>query len=278
MNEISRESTSLSVHFQSLRFAGVHRTIMILSRHLIKGLILLACLSSSTVLATTDFIDRIPDFTQTDIDGQGTGGGQQYCAPVAVSNSFSYWLKRDRNEQKAMVMDLAQNYMKTSTRNGTGTTGLMNGVDRYAKKFLSGYTLLEYEGWRKHPKKFATSTKVPDTKRLRSAVSSRSTAWLNIGWYKAVAGSDDYKRIGGHWVTLVGTTRNKLIIHDPAPRAGRQFSNEFVSYSTIENGKLTGSKSGLPTSAKGYIRLENGMHLNSKADHAILDGVVYFSR
>jgi len=47
-----------------------------------------------------------------------------------------------------------------------------------------------------------------------------------------------------------------------------------VNIEKIKIGTLTGEKSGLPTSAKGRYILGKGMHLNSKADTAILDGVV----
>jgi len=85
-----------------------------------------------------------------------------------------------------------------------------------------------------------------------------------------------YKRIGGHWVTLVGSTENKLIFHDPSPRSGKIFSNEIVKYTEIINGLLVGNKIGLPTSAKGYLLLNEGMHIKSRADVAIIDGIVYF--
>ncbi len=77
-------------------------------------------------------------------------------------------------------------------------------------------------------------------------------------------------------MTLVGSNGKQLIFHDPAPRAGGGFSNEFVNYSIINSGMLVGRKSGLPTEAKGYISLGKGMHLKSSADFAIIDGVVYF--
>lgn len=42
----------------------------------------------------------------------------------------------------------------------------------------------------------------------------------------------------------------------------------------IEIGTLEGKKARIPTNAAGRYILESGMHLNSKASIAILDGVV----
>ena len=229
--------------------------------------------------AATTYIELIPDLTQTDIDGEGTGDGQQYCAPVSVSNSLAFWLEYDYEQQKELVETLAsEDYMNTDLNIGTGTHGVMNGVSDYAMHHLGGYKTLDYEGWRSHPERFQSTTNIPDIKRVLSAVSYRSTAWLNIGWYKSVDGTDDFDRVGGHWVTLVGSTQNELVIHDPAPRAGQEFSNQFVSFIKISSGNLTGGTNGLPVSAAGYFALGGGLIKKSTADHAILDGVVYFVR
>lgn len=82
--------------------------------------------------------------------------------------------------------------------------------------------------------------------------------------------------VGGHWVTLVGydLASNELIVHDPAPRAGRAKSSERVTFRSLTAGRLAGNKSGLPTDARGYLQLVSGMHLSARADTAIIDGVV----
>jgi len=223
------------------------------------------------------YIDVIPDFTQTDVTAVNSGNGQQYCAPVAVSNSIA-WLSGKEGQQMELIIQLASKaYMNTSLKNGTGTTGVLRGVNRIAKELFGGYKTLEYQGWRKHPKNYSTGIKLPDIERIQSAVSSQSTAWLNVGWYRYNSAKNEYKRIGGHWVTLVGFEDNQLIIHDPSPRAGKTFANEYAEYSIIQNGMLVGNKKGLPTSATGYISLGEGFHIKSSADFAILDGVVYFA-
>ena len=224
----------------------------------------------------TSFINEIPDFTQTNVVGENSGNGQQYCAPTAVSNSI-VWLSDNESSQLETIKKLAsKQYMNTSLKDGTGTSGVLRGVDKISKELFGGYQELEYEGWRSHPKMYSNGVRVPDIKRMKSYLSSASTAWINVGWYKYSKKNNEYQRIGGHWVTLVGYNRNQLILHDPAPRAGKKFSNEYVNYSEIKNGTLVGKKIGLPTSAQGYFKLGQGMHIKSNADFAIIDGVVYF--
>ncbi|MEW8367256.1 MAG: hypothetical protein AB2700_13500, partial [Candidatus Thiodiazotropha taylori] len=141
------------------------------------GFVILFLLATA-VQAELAYINQIADFTQTDITFAGSGNGQQFCAPVAVSNSLvtmggSY-------QQLEMISLLASSdYMSTSLVNGTGTTGVLRGVNRIANEMFGGYRILEYQGWRKHPKKYSAGSRLPDLDRLKSAISSRSAAWLN---------------------------------------------------------------------------------------------------
>jgi hypothetical protein len=156
------------------------------------GALLLATLLVPVVATSGgNLLHDVPDFTQTDVRGAASGNGQQYCAPVAVANSFM-WLGEDTQDQLLLIEKLAsRDYMNTSLKNGTGTTGVLRGADKLAIEMFGGYAQLEY-----------------------------------------------------------------------------------VGISTIGSGTLTGNKSGLPTSAKGYMRLGKGMHVKSSADTAIVDGVV----
>lgn len=234
------------------------------------------CLCSPWCHATTAFINKIPDITQTQVKGSKTGNGRQYCAPVAVANSLA-WMSGRTPQSMAMIRKLGSSqYMNTSLKNGTGTSGVLRGVNKLALEIFGGYKILEYEGWRKHPASYSTGIKLPNLKRLKSAVSEKSAAWLNIGWYRFNKSNREYLRIGGHWVTLVGSNHRQLILHDPAPRAGKSFANEYVTYHQIQAGTLVGNKQGLPRPARGYLQLGEGMHIKSKADVAIIDGVVYF--
>lgn len=239
-------------------------------------------------------IDTTPDYMQTDTAYGGLpGGGLEYCAPVAVSNSL-IWLDNngynavapnstDRKKDQFDVIYLlgSSRYMDTSLTGGTGVNGVLTGVERYVAD--SGYEAarLEYQGWRYHYSRFNTGVDIPDLEWAKLGTLAYGSVWLNVGWYTYEATTNQYTRIGGHWVTLVGygndghtVDRRYLVIHDPAPRAGHGFANEYVLPVRINSGTLNGSYSGLPRSASGFHRLAGGMHVKSGADLAILDGVV----
>ena len=99
------------------------------------------------------YINDIPDYTQTDVKGKKSGNGLQYCAPVSVSNSL-VWLTKSKHNQLELIHKLAsKEYMNTSLINGTGTTGVLRGVDKISKQLFGKYKELKYEGWRQHPKR-----------------------------------------------------------------------------------------------------------------------------
>ncbi len=222
----------------------------------------------------TAFIDEIPDFLQISVAGILPGNGSQYCAPAAVANSFA-WISGRQENIKSIVKTLATaGYMDTSLNNGTDVIGVMNGADRYAKKHMDGYRSMEYYGWRPYPSRLSGHNAPPALDWIIDGARQNAALWLNIGWYEKVGA--DYRRIGGHWATLVGyqDAGQTLILHDPSPRAGTTFENEYVEISVIDQGSLTGNNRGLPVSAAGYISLEKGMHIKTNADLAIIDGAV----
>ncbi|MGD8913159.1 MAG: hypothetical protein PVI97_07950 [Candidatus Thiodiazotropha sp.] len=222
------------------------------------------------------FYNEVPDLLQTIELAKLPDEGRAFCGPVAVSNSL-VWLegKKDKEHQISVVHKLSSSgYMNTNTKNGTGTTGLIRGVERYVKEVFGGYRELKYSGWRNAPKEYRSIFKQPTIDYMRSALNQNGAAWLNVGWYKYDQQNEVFTRVGGHWVTLVGYESGELVIHDPAPQAGNGFSNEFVSYSEIKTGTLTGNKHGLPQPAKGYYKLGKGMHIPKRADLAVIDGVV----
>lgn len=242
----------------------------------------------------TEKIHSIPDLMQSDKRADFPGGGTQYCCLVAVGNSLM-WLDSNGfpdlvensgslfdDEVKLVKLLGSKAYMDTSLVNGTGTTKLMRGIKKYVQG--RGYEIeqLEYQGWRKHPKEMKTKFPIPRLSWIKEGIVGNGAVWLNVGWYKYDSSEDKYMRIAGHWVTLVGYGKdengsinpNTLILHDPSPRAGKHFSNEYATVSKIRNGTLTGEWLGLPRSAVGYYKLGGGMHIKKQADVAIIDGAI----
>lgn len=232
-------------------------------------------LFSSYADASEEFINEIPDFTQSELEELK---GDQYCAPVAVSNSI-VWLSGMKINQIELIDKLGSaNYMNTSLSVGTDVDSVMYGAKKIAEEIFKAEVNVEYMGWRPHSNAKSNGNIVPDINLLNNFIDKNSAAWINVGWYKYDRYKDQYLRVGGHWVTLVGNKSGILIIHDPAPRAGKNFSNQYVNINVIEAGILTGKAKGLPVSAKGFYKLGSGMHIKSGADFAIIDGVVFLRR
>ena len=241
----------------------------------------------------TEKVDSTPDMTQTDPAAKLPNGGRSHCGPVAVSNSLMWLagngfedLSPDLQEPRKAHFEIARSlgskkYMNTNLKTGTGAGGVLEGLARYIEDKGYEYRYLKFQGWRKHPERYGLGERIADLNWLKSGIKGNSAAWLNVGWYKHNPWTNEYARIGGHWVTLVGYGVDEkgradgdiLIIHDPAPRCGKS-PHEYVRMELISNGRLTGKQSGLPRSAEGYYKMAGGMHVKKTADFGILDGAV----
>ncbi len=122
-------------------------------------------------------------------------------------------------------------YMATDNK-GTNPVQLLKGVDSYlVDQNIPSYDPrdLEYRGQRTVPRKYnPTLDRKADLPWLIEGIKQEKYIWLNIGWYQTQIGGKQ-KRIGGHWVTLVGYEKlgslsdgqgEYLIINDPATRDG----------------------------------------------------------
>jgi hypothetical protein len=255
--------------------------------------------SSSLVVKEKEsvFLEKInitPDYTQTDLTYGGfPGGGGQYCCPVSVSNSL-VWLADNgfpnlaprSDDRKRDQFDVAYvlgspSYMNTSLENGTGSNKLCNGLKQYILDKGYTYNRLEFQGWRYVEPEFDTGEDTPDLNWVKHGVKGYGSVWLNIGWYTYDSLTDEYTRIGGHWITLVGyghdgssPNPDYLIAHDPASRAGTTFANEYILPMQINSGTLKGAYACLPHSAVGFYKMTDGMHISFRADFGILDAVI----
>ena len=231
-----------------------------------------------------------PDLLQTDPVAELPGGGVMYCAPVCVSNSFG-WLAEngfgglvagsdnDRGGQFETARVLGSRaFMNTSASNGTAPADVIKGVVKYLDK--SGYDYeLHYQGWRACPGKYRCGRSRPSLDWIKKGLVGDSAVWLNLGWYRYNARKDEYRRQGGHWVTLVGygidaegnENEDILIVHDPAARGGEE--EDFIELEQIEGGKAPGFFF-LKKSIKGFYRVKNGDIVRNSKETAILDGAV----
>ena len=231
--------------------------------------------------------DAIPDLTQTDPKGNFAGGGKNFCAPVAVSNSFMAIYADDLKWNDVTHYDLVNKlaslpFMNTDFSKGTNVRQLMRGVEHFLRERGEKDYYLKFQGWRRHDNRHRTGISEPQFSWIKHILSQNGSVWLNVGWYQRTPEENTLKRIGGHWVTAVGYgqtasgTSNSaiIVIHDPAPRAGMVPDREFVKLTRIEHGILRGTMRNLPRPARNLYRMEGGMHVKPGAHFAILDGAV----
>jgi hypothetical protein len=234
-------------------------------------------------------LEDMPDLLQS--NARLPGNGSTYCGPVSASNSL-VWLSR--NGYKALMPGVGDDsqlrvagvlgseaYMNASLKNGTDVRRFIKGIRKYIEdKGMAARVL--HQGWRCHTEASSHAEDVPTLEFIKSGVLGKNVAFLNIGWYTYNEQSDAYRRFSGHWLSVAGygkdenglENRSTIIACDPAPRAGYARDFEYIELAPIRSGRLIGKYRGLPRSARGFFKLEGGMHLNPLADVAILDSVV----
>lgn len=219
-------------------------------------------------------LSAIPDLSQRDPAAGFPDDGRKYCAPVAVSNSLSTAMGGMPSTQQ---IELARtlggaDYMATGNK-GTSPSQLLKGVERYLDVHKSTQPSfnkgrLEYHGQRSVARKYN-----PDLDKqvklpwLIAGIKKEKHIWLNIGWYQTQVNGKK-KRMGGHWVTLVGYEKlgslkdgegEYLIVNDPATRGDNQ------EQLTVKVARLNGRT--------GY-QLLNSASKPKKADMAWIEGAI----
>lgn len=230
-------------------------------------------------------VDETPDLMQSEPQAGLPFEGAPYCGPVAASDSLIYMSKHgyprltsasalDARAQGQLSLRLSK-LMKTTRLGGTTPDGLMVGLRKYIGE--RGYVVesLHYQGWEHLDHGVALAT-LPQLAFVHKGLADdKSAVWLKIGWYRYFPAQDKYVRFAGHWVAVVGTEGDALIVHDPAPRSGSAASHDRVVPTEIVHGKIqTGYEGAKTMDAHGYHKLGGGLKIKQRADFGILDGVV----
>lgn len=184
--------------------------------------------------ATAQKIAETPHFWQLDPRGGFLNGGRDYCGPVAVSDSLVYLgrhgfpdlLPGSEGDQAQidMINQLAStHYLGTDPNAGTDPGSVLRGIEKYVVRHGYQCTTMEYKGWdrfRNSEEEFVTADR-PDLAWIKGGIlDPHGAVWLIVGWYAQTADSQ-WKRTGGHWVTVVGfdaSHPNILLIHNPGTR------------------------------------------------------------
>ena len=234
----------------------------------------------------TEKVDTMPDLCQTDAAfGSLPYQGRYSCGPTAVANvlvamdqrGFGNLVEgdvRSKAVQRALLEQLSTKPYLETTRHGIGPIGAMKGLQRFVQ--TRGYRAdFEWKGWRRGDE-FSTGRFVA-LDWLREGVSGASNVVLNIGWYRRDEEKDLYRRLNGHYMTLVGYRREgddfTYLIHDPASRSGPGKVTHEARLVPIPGGRLAPWKSYGQRNAEGHFLVE-GIVAKSTADAAILDGAI----
>jgi len=211
-----------------------------------------------------DFSFATPDLCQR--DARLPDQGSMHCAPTAVANTL-LWLGHKgalpplAPDALTMVEELA--HLMGTDGDGTSNYDLRDGLSEFLqRRGLSAR--VEGRGIFDGP---------TPPRWLHESLSERGGVWLNFGFYEHNARSDLYVRSSGHWVTLVGYSGQALFVHDPAARAGIAKRTETLYVDPIQTGLLQDAR-GKRRSARGFLRVRQGLALPSKDKVALLDGAV----
>lgn len=221
--------------------------------------------------------NSIPDFCQAKV-------GNVYCGPTSVSNILIYLdknnfqnllpIKNPSSKDELSLIKLlgSDNYMKTSLETGTEPFDLMKGLEKYVTEHSYNISL-SWKGWSEGGD--YSMGPAPDPTWIKCALDNGSNSVLQIGWYKFDKKKNFYKRIGGHYVTVVGFKGDKVIIHDPSVRSGDIPKDELCTFLPIKDGTLSSWQSYKKRDAKGFYKID-GLKLKEGANCAIVDGAVVF--
>ncbi len=240
-------------------------------------------------------INTIPDLLQTHWKGHFDLGGFFHCGPVAASNSFAWFYligyrhilpgaSDVNNEQIELAKKLGSSpYMNTEfSRGGTTAEDLVRGIEKYISECGYRNSTVTYTGWDPFHTEYPDPVRIPDMTFIKNGFENAGSVLLNIGWYVYDPKAETYTRKSGHWVTLAGygmdvsghVCPDTLVIHDPAPWAGKDFQNHYVRFETIDKGVLKGAFKGLPVEGGGFLIARQGLPKPTERVTGIIEGTV----
>ncbi len=270
------------ITYKNLAWRTVAVTILLLSSGL-----------SHSVLAQDDAdkTEGTACFWQLDPKADFPNKGSNHCAPTAIADGLVYLQKvrglddlmesTDHDGQITTINDLAT-AMGTDPTAGTDPNQIMTGLRSYIKERGYSFEHLEVATWRPlnaANKKYLIGAK-PDLDWLTAAADEPDTVVIcNFGWYKE---QDDgsYKRLGGHWINMVGTgdADGEFEVHNPLLTPALQKTNTAITLTAMDDDLTRVLSDGKKLSLSGYYEAEGvGLPFNKKSvTAAVLDGVIVF--
>ena len=282
-------------HFEDMRYGKSFRNVPVNSIILV---ILLAFVFFSGPAQAASYdtsrMDQFPDFAQTDPALGLPGGGKFYCVPVATANALVWYAKERGYSELLPVKGLSlsdkvaavarqlgeDRYMSTAPKGGTSHVKFMQGLSSYISD--AGYSsTITYRGRWKMPGKYGRiEVGAPDIETIHDQFSSGSAVFLSIGYYKEGDRPGELKRVGGHFVTVVGfgvdrdgnIDRNSVILHDPGDKASAGVEKRYLRLGELRSGRFV-DRRGNETEAGEHLKILDGMNLRD-GYIGVIDAVV----
>ncbi len=254
----------------------------------------LAVLPATAASYDTFRLDEMPDFTQTDPALGLPNGGRMYCAPVAAANAL-VWLAERRGFARLLpvrglsttekVSTVAKtlghgDFMSTAPKGGTTPEKFLVGLENYAES--AGYRAnLDYRGRWKMPSRFGGGQDIPDLDWITGEFDDGHAIWLAIGFYEPGKLPGEYRRIGGHMVTVAGygvgpdgaPDRDTVILHDSDDGGGTQIQRVYLTTEEIRQGDFVDRNGRKLARADGHLMATGGYRLR-RGIVAIIDSAI----
>ena len=282
-------------HIDDMRYGKSVRNVPVNSLILIV-LMILFLLAGPVQAASYDTsrMDQFPDFSQTDPALGLPGGGKYYCVPVATANAL-VWYAKERGysdllpvqgmslteKVSTVARQLGQDrYMSTAPKGGTSQVKFMQGLSAYISD--RGYSSkISYRGRWRMPKKYGRiDIGAPDIYDIQDKFSSGAAVFLSIGYYKEGDRPGELKRIGGHFVTVVGfgvdkngnVDRDMVVLHDPGDARSASVKERYLRLEKMRNGQFV-SRNGSESDASEHLKITGGMRFR-RGIVGVIDAVV----
>jgi len=282
-------------HFDDMRYGHSFRNVPI-NTILLIALIVIIVFSGPSQAATYDTsrMDQFPDFAQTDPALGLPGGGTHYCVPVATANAL-VWYAKERGytdllpvrglslteKVSTVARQLGDNkYMSTAPKGGTSHVKFMKGLSSYITD--AGYSSkITYRGRWQMPKKYGrVEIGAPDIYSIQDKFTSGSAVFLSVGFYREGQRPGELKRIGGHFVTVVGfgvdargnVDRDMVVLHDPGDRRSPDVKKRYLRLEQMRRHRFI-SRNGDESDARDHLKITDGMRLR-RGVIGVIDAVV----
>jgi len=131
------------------------------------------------------------------------------------------------------------------------------------------------------PKKYGrVEIGAPDIYSIQDKFSSGSAVFLSVGFYREGQRPGELKRIGGHFVTVVGfgvdekgnVDRDMVVLHDPGDRRSPDVKKRYLRLEQMRSNRFI-SRNGDESEAGEHLKITDGMRLRSGVI-GVIDAVV----